>query len=108
MRAPSRASLIDRGVIDGLWQAGDDLMVEDPIWTPTCPTAQRDAVYNNVPGGPQDCVVLDPNGSLADGDFVTCDALAGCGLSFRDGDGDGRYDEGEDLIVDVNGNGVFD
>jgi hypothetical protein len=105
---PAGLDLIDRGVINGVYDAGDDLMVEDPIGTPTCPTALRDAVYNNVPGGPQDCVVLDPDGSLADGDFVTCDAGLGCGLSFRDDDGDGRYDEGEDLIVDVNGNGAFD
>lgn len=105
---PAGLDLIDRGVINGVYDAGDDLMVEDPFGTPTCPTAQRDAVYNNVPGGPQDCVVLDPDGSLADGDFVTCDTGAGCGLWFRDDDGDGRYDEGEDLVVDVNGNGVFD
>jgi len=105
---PAGLDLIDRGVIDGLYQAGDDLIVEDPIGTPTCPTAQRDAVYNNVAGGPQDCVVLDPDGSLTNGDFVTCDAGGGCGLWFRDDDGDGRYDEGEDLVVDVNGNGIFD
>src|SRR3990170_4419463 len=104
---PAGLDLIDRGVVDGLYQAGDDLMVEDPIGTPTCATAARQGLYdNNVLF--KDCVVLDPDGSLADGDFVTCDAGGGCGLWFRDDDGDGRYDEGEDLIVDVNGNGVFD
>lgn len=83
-------------------------MVEDPVGTPGCPTALRDALYNNVVGGAQDCVVLDPDGSLTNGDQVTCDAGANCGLWFHDSDGDGRYDEGEDLVVDVNGNGVFD
>ena len=105
---PAGLDLIDRGVINGMYEAGDDLMVEDPIGTPTCPSALRDAIYNNVAAGPQDCVVLDPDGSLVDGDFVTCDTGAGCGLWFRDDDGDGRYDEGEDLVVDVNGSGFFD
>ncbi len=99
--------LIDRGVQNGVYDAGDDLMVEDPFGTPTCPNAFRDAVYDNNPGA-QDCVVLDPDGSLTDGDFVTCDTGSGCGLWFRDDDGDGRYDVGEDLVVDGNNNGIFD
>ncbi len=82
-------------------------MVEDPNGTPNCPTAARNAVYDNNAAA-QDCVVLDPDGSLSDGDFVTCDTGAGCGLWFRDDDNDGRYDEGEDLVVDGNGNGIFD
>ena len=104
---PSGLDLIDRGVVDGLWQAGDDLMVEDPTGTPSCPTASRNAVYD-ANANFTDCVVLDPDGSLADGDFVTCDTVAGCGLWFRDDNGNGRYDVGEDLIVDVNNNGIFD
>ena len=104
---PAGLDLIDRGAQDGLYQFGDDLMVEDPTGTPTCPTASRNAVYDASTFS-KDCVVLDPDGSLADGDLVTCDTGAGCGLWFRDDDGDGRYDVGEDLIVDVNGNGVFD
>ena len=105
---PSGLDLIDRGVINGLYDAGDDLMVEDPFGTPSCPLAQRDAIYNNVAGGAQDCVVLDPDGSLVDGDFVTCDTGAGCGLWFRDDNLNFRYDVGEDLVVDVNNNGIFD
>ena len=105
---PAGLDLIERSAVDGMYAAGDDLMVEDPFGTPTCPTAARNAVYDNVAGGPQDCVVLDPDGSLTNGDFVTCDTGAGCGLWFKDDDLDGRYDEGEDLVVDGNGNGVFD
>ncbi|HEY5625996.1 MAG TPA: hypothetical protein VIT93_05870 [Dehalococcoidia bacterium] len=109
---PAGLDLIDRGVVDGVYQAGDDLMVEDPVGTPSCPTAARNAVYDNtvLPDGTviADCVVLDPNGSLADSDQVTCDAGGGCGLWFRDDNGNGRYDVGEDLIVDVNGSGAFD
>ncbi|MCH8277989.1 MAG: hypothetical protein IIC12_03550, partial [Proteobacteria bacterium] len=104
---PSGLDLIDRGVGDGLWQAGDDLMVEDPTGTPSCPTAARNGVYDDN-AVDKDCVVLDPDGSLADGDSVTCDTVAGCGLWFRDDNGNGRYDVGEDLIVDVNNNGIFD
>lgn len=104
---PAGLDLIDRGVVNGVYNAGDDLMVEDPNGTPTCPTAARNAVYD-ANAAAKDCVVLDPDGGLADGDFVTCDTGAGCGLSFRDDDLDGRYDVGEDLVVDVNNNGVFD
>lgn len=105
---PAGLDLIERSAFDGLYAPGDDLMVEDPVGTPTCATAQRDAVYNNVVGGARDCVVLDPDGSLMNGDFVTCDTAAGCGLWFKDSDNDGRYDVGEDLVVDGNGNGIFD
>jgi len=105
---PAGLDLIERSAVDGLYAAGDDLMVEDPFGTPSCPAAQRDGVFNNVAGGPQDCVVLDPDGSLTDGDFVTCDTAAGCGLWFKDDNMNGRYDVGEDLVVDGNGNGIFD
>jgi hypothetical protein len=107
---PAGLDLIERSAPphDGLYAAGDDLIVEDPFGTPTCPTAQRDALYNNAPGIAQDCVVLDPDGSLTDGDGVTCDTGAGCGLWFKDDNLNGRYDVGEDLVVDVNGNGIFD
>ena len=75
---------------------------------PTCPTAFRNAVYDNNPQF-QDCVILDPDRSLADGDQVTCDTFAfdSCGLSYRDDNLDRRYDEGEDVVVDVNANGIF-
>jgi hypothetical protein len=104
---PAGLDLIERSALDGLYAAGDDLMVEDPIGTPGCPTAARNAVYDNNAVA-RDCVVLDPDGSLADGDAVTCDTGAGCGLWFKDDDLDGRYDVGEDLVVDVNNNGIFD
>jgi len=104
---PSGLDLLEPGAVDGLWQAGDDLHVEDPTGTPSCPTAARNAVYDDNANF-KDCVVLDPDGSLTDGDRVTCDAGGGCGLWFRDDNGNGRYDVGEDLIVDVNGSGFFD
>jgi hypothetical protein len=104
---PAGLDLIERSAVDGVYAAGDDLMVEDPTGTPSCPTASRDAIYNNNADA-QDCIVLDPDGTLADGDNVTCDTGAGCGLWFKDDNGNGRYDVGEDLVVDVNNNGIFD
>jgi hypothetical protein len=104
---PAGLDLIERSAFDGLYAAGDDLMVEDPTGTPGCPTAARNALYDNNAAA-RDCIVLDPDGSLADGNAVTCDTAAGCGLWFKDDDLDGRYDVGEDLVVDVNNNGIFD
>lgn len=105
---PAGLDLIERvAPFDGLYSPGDDLMVEDPFGTPGCPNALRDGRYNNNAAN-RDCVVLDPDGSLVDGDLVTCDTGAGCGLWFKDDNLNGRYDVGEDLVVDVNNNGVFD
>lgn len=97
--------LFDRAPFGVLTQ-DDDLHAEDPA---LCPTANRNAVHDLG----RDCKVLDINGDLADGEFVTADCeFGGCSapffLKFHDADIDGDWDQGEDLIADNNNNGVFD
>jgi hypothetical protein len=97
---------------NGLWTQGvDDLHSEDPG---TCATAIRDGVHQLG----QDCKVLDLNGDLADGDPVDCDIEVGVSFSgmtcppvdvkYHDANADGAWDSGEDIVLDVNNNGVFD
>lgn len=107
--------------------AGDDLHLEDP--TGACSTAIRDAFHNFG----FDCVVLDLDGSFATfvvppgfaGQPVSCDfegafafpsppAVGGCppflgpnSVKFFDFNGDGVYKNGEDIVLDVNGDGIF-
>lgn len=85
---------------------GDDIHLEDPN-AGTCPTAGRNAVYDNNPFF-QDCVVLDLDGSLFDQQFVTCDNACYDRVAFFDRNGNGIYDDGEDIILDTNGSRVFD
>ncbi len=72
----------------------------------------------------KDCKVLDLNGDLANGQGVECDLETGtvnpnghsttgtvCPaplLKFFDTNGNGVYNNGEDIVLDVNGNGIFD
>jgi hypothetical protein len=106
---------------DGQWtpgEDGDDLHSEDPA---TCPTAIRDSDHDLG----ADCKVLDLNSSLVDGQAVDCDlevnagftephvSSGGCpsalnNIRYHDANGDLSWDDGEDIILDVNGNGVFD
>lgn len=98
--------LFDRAPLGVLTQ-DDDLHAEDPA---LCPTAVRNAIHDLG----QDCKVLDVNGDLADNEFVTADCeFGGCSgapffLKFHDADGDGDWDQGEDLVADNNNNNVFD
>lgn len=97
---------------------GDDLHSEDPN---TCPTAIRDGIHQLG----LDCKVLDLNGDLANGQQVDCDlevsaaftephaSNGGCpsaknNIRYHDANGDGSWDNGEDIVYDANGNGVFD
>ena len=92
---------------DGMWTfgpAGDDLHLED---TSQCATAARNAVYDNNALF-QDCVVIDLNGSLFDGQNVNCDNACDPLMSFLDSNANGFYDDGEDIVLDSNGNGIFD
>jgi hypothetical protein len=90
--------------------AGDDLHLEDPAGA--CETAIRDGVHNLG----ADCKVLDIDGSLTDGQPVNCDFEVGAfcppglpdNVKFHDANGDAVYNNGEDIVLDVNGNGVFD
>jgi hypothetical protein len=106
---------------DGLWTfgpAGDDLHSEDPG---TCPTALRDGDHDLG----LDCKVLDLDNGLVDQQQVNCDlevnvpftephlSNGGCpssinNIRYHDMDGDMSWDNGEDIVLDVNGNGVFD
>jgi len=101
---------------DGLWTfgpGGDDIHLEDPRGA--CLTAVRDSQHNTG----LDCVVLDVDGSLTDGQQVDCDleeaanftGIPNCpapNVGFFDANGNLRYDNGEDIVFDANGNGVFD
>ena len=88
---------------------GDDIHLEDPFPDPdgavsTCPTSIRDAFYNLG----RDCVVLDLDGSLFDGLGVCVDNAADFLLSFHDLNGNGWYNDGEDIVLDVNASGIVD
>jgi hypothetical protein len=94
------------------WTQGvDDLHVEDPS---ACPTALRNGVHDLG----ADCKVLDINGDLANGEQVDCDISVGFSFSgmpcpppdvtFHDADNNGAWSPGEDLVLDVNGNRIFD
>jgi hypothetical protein len=94
------------------WTQGvDDLHLEAPEF---CPTGIRDGTHNLG----LDCKVLDVNGDLADGEPVDCDlevaaSFSGMpcpppGVKYHDANGNGSYDNGEDIVLDMNDNGVFD
>ncbi|MGD8814877.1 MAG: hypothetical protein PVI78_10440 [Anaerolineales bacterium] len=96
----------------GSWTVGDDLHTEAPVYG-----GIRDAHHRA-----QDPVILDLNGDLALDLHVDCDLDTGTyckdpnyGVSidhtlfmFLDWNGDGYWDNGEDIVLDVNGNGIFD
>lgn len=87
---------------------GDDFFAEGSV----CATGVRDGSF--TPGA--DCPVLDFNGSLTGPTAGGCDLGTGTGcvapapgsVSFYDADADGVWDDGEDIIIEGNGNGVFD
>jgi hypothetical protein len=102
---------------NGLWTFGpngDDIHIEGA--SPACPTGVRSG--SHVTGS--DCTVLDIDGSLFDGQPVSCDFESGSfcpatylsgpagDITFFDTNADGYWDDGEDIILDVNGNGIFD
>ena len=96
---------------NGAWTfgpAGDDLMTEG---TAFCPGGLRNAQYDDG----FDCVVLDYDTSLVNGQPVNCDlefliAFTACpaNVTFHDMDLDGAWDTGEDIVLDVNANGIYD
>jgi hypothetical protein len=100
---------------NGQWTmgaAGDDLHSEG---NGTCATAIRDAVHQLG----QDCKVLDIDASLFTGQSVDCDlefgiAFTACppfaganAVRYHDANGNGGWDSGEDIVLDVNGDGIF-
>lgn len=104
---------------DGQWtlsddgEAGDDLHVEGPAF---CATGIRDGIHQEG----EDCLVLDNNDDLTTGDPVDCDLEVGANLSgsfdtcppsgvtYHDANSNGAWDDGEDIVLDANGNLVFD
>jgi hypothetical protein len=99
------------------WTLGDDLHLEDPVGA--CGTAIRNTAHDLG----QDCKVLDLNNSLINGQPVDVDlernedfrASGTCAtpgidprLGFFDANGDGGYNNGEDIVLDINGNGICD
>jgi hypothetical protein len=101
---------------DGQWSAGDDLHAEDPF---TCPGALRNGVHDLG----IDCKVLDLDNSLVNLQQVDCDLEvnvvfnpvkfpAGCSsavtnVRYHDANGNGAYTDGEDIVLDSNGDGIF-
>ncbi len=106
---------------DGQWTfgfGGDDLHSEDQG---TCATAIRDGDHDLG----LDCKILDLNNSLADQQQVDCDLEVnvpftpphtvpnnGCPSSLNnirwfDADGDMSWDNGEDIVLDQNGDMIF-
>ena len=107
----------------GTFDPGDDLHAEDSDNCPTAilgPPSSRDGTHN----AGIDCVILDDPAlgfPLVDGRVVDCDLETGgspsgvytfpCmipGLTFYDKNGNMFYDLGEDIVLDVDGDGVFD
>lgn len=94
------------------WTLGDDLHLEDP--SGSCLTAVRGG--NHDLG--LDCPVLDLDGSFYQGQLVDVDLEAGVSftgcpgpdplLKFYDANGNGFYDNSEDIVLDINNNAVFD
>jgi hypothetical protein len=102
---------------DGQWTFGDDLHSEDPA---TCPTAIRDGDHDLG----FDCPILDYDASFFDGQGVDCDlevnvaftephvSNGGCpstlnNIRFADTNMDMSWSDGEDLVLDLNGDEVF-
>ena len=93
------------------WTSGDDLHLER---TASCATGIGDGIHQLG----LDCVLLDLDASFYDGQQVDVDlesatTFTGCPgtdplLMFYDADGNGFYDNGEDIVLDANANGVFD
>jgi len=103
------------GTASGQWIIGwTDIHLEDDFGA--CATGIRDGFHDQG----FDCVVLDLDASLFDGQDVDCDletgtAFTACpaftglnSIKFHDENGDGVYNNGEDLVLDINGNGIFD
>ena len=94
------------------WTSGDDLHVEGIAY----PTALRDALHDDNPDY-IDPVVLDIDGSFFDGQQVDVDlesgsAFTGCPgvdplLKFHDANGITNWDDGEDIVLDLNGDNIF-
>ncbi len=106
------------------WTNGDDLHSEDPD---TCPTSNRDGFHDDNAMF-FDCVILDLDNNFPDGIPVDCDLETGGSpsgifptppppcqdtranvqITFFDSNSDGFWNDGEDIVLDFNGNLIFD
>ncbi len=98
---------------DGLWTfdtdgpgpLGDDIHVEDFAF---CPNPIRDGRHDLG----RDCVVLDPDSSFFQGQPVSYDLELGAPpdarMKYHDANANGSWDDGEDIVLDGNLNGIFD
>jgi len=100
---------------NGVWTQGlDALHSEDPA---SCPTAIRNGIHELG----LDCKVVDESSSLFNGDTVDCDVEVGVNfnpiqipvcpdpkMKFHDKNGNGSYELGEDIVLDLNMNDIFD
>ena len=103
---------------NGAWTfgaAGDDLHCEAPGG---CATGITQGVHDLG----LDCKVLDIDGGLLNLEPVSCDldflfanpsggepgAVCPSLVKWHDTNGNGHYDSGEDIVLDTNGNGIFD
>jgi len=103
------------------WSDGDSLFSEDDA---TCTTSDRDMEYDEG----IDCVILEgPLGPIPDGLLTDCDLETGTSpsmlfppgticqdirpnvlLTFFDTNENGFWNDGEDIVLDFNGNLIFD
>jgi uncharacterized repeat protein (TIGR01451 family) len=92
----------------------DAIHLEDP--NGSCPTGNRPGALHDA----GDCLVLDSTPTLPVGTPVSCDLesgtfcgatklsyLATTGMKFLDSNGNNFWDNGEDIIIDTNGDGIF-
>lgn len=99
---------------NGVWTQGvDALHSEDPA---SCPTGTRNGVHQLG----LDCKVVDESSSLVNGDLVDCDVEVGFNfgftvtvcpdpkMKFHDKNANGTYDLGEDIVLDLNMNNIYD
>ena len=97
------------------WTSGDDIHLEDEDGP--CTTGNRGSGVHDFNDTFQDCLVLDLNNDLhsKDGLPVDCDLESGTfctgtlvsDLKFFDSNGNGVYNNGEDIVRDFNGDGIF-
>jgi len=105
------------------WTNGDDLHSEDPD---TCPTSDRDGFHDDNAMF-FDCEILDLDNNFPDGILVDCDLETGGSpsgifpippppcqdtranvqITFFDENGDGFWNDGEDIILDFDDDGMF-
>jgi hypothetical protein len=113
-QGPEGIDILEGGVPDDAWTFGcngDDLHLEEP--NGSCTTGFRPTAVHDDPG---DCKLLDHDNSLVNGQPVDCDLESGTfctgtlltDLKFYDQNTNNVYDNGEDIVIDSNNNGIFD